>query len=104
MWRTRAWTVRATAIAATLLLYSCSDSAGAPAAAPAPEAGTSPSPEKDAGADAALGSIGSLRTGTAYSIVYSAEGEIGVDARPTVSATFDDHGHLTAYEAGDQEK
>ncbi|HEX2878005.1 MAG TPA: hypothetical protein VHO25_00575, partial [Polyangiaceae bacterium] len=53
----------------------------------------------DSGMTVAEGGLG----GDGYGIVYSAESAIGIDGRPECSATFDNDGNLSGYEASAME-
>lgn len=97
------FTIACSLLAAAAVL-ACSDDetpaagsdAGADGSTPPPTTTPPTSGDDDGGADAATG--GGLTSGSDFSVVYSAE-VIGLDARPGSSATFDENGHLTAYEA-----
>ena len=58
----------------------------------------------DSMSDAAQDSSAVPTIGTPHAVMYSASGGIGIDMRPNSTATFDDSGVMTGYEAGAQEK
>lgn len=103
------WTVLGL-LASVGALAACGDDDAAPAPASpntTADAGTNDAGDTtaDAGADGGdTTPLGGLASGEGFSIVYTASPGIGVDARPDVKATFDASGHMTAYEASDQEK